>query len=347
MCDLCEPRLSRRRLLGGLLAGGATMGAATLLGPPTALAAVPVAPDLNVQPRSNWAGQGRSPTGPMSGETVQFLLVHHTASANGADPVEVMRSAYEFHTSAEKGWPDVAYNFFIDPNGVTWEGRAGSIAGPVEASATGGSQGFAQLVCLIGDFTDVLPTPAALSALNRTLAWLADRDGVAIGPTATTSFVSRGSNLWPAGTTVETNTIAGHRDMSRTACPGDTFYPYLVDNVANEVAALRSTSAAPTTPPPLPTTTTTPSTTIPATTTPPTTSRPTTAVPATTTTVPATTVDTRASATSDQSDSGLRSPVVVAGLAAVTVAAGAAWYVARRTPEPPPGEPVTDDEVDH
>jgi len=136
MCDLCAPRISRRRLIGGLVAGGAAVSAATLLGPPTALAAVPVAPGLDIEPRSNWAGEGRPPTGPLSGETVQFLLVHHTASANGADPVETMRTAYGFHTSPEKGWPDVAYNFFIDQNGITWEGRAGSIAGPVESPST-------------------------------------------------------------------------------------------------------------------------------------------------------------------------------------------------------------------
>ena len=40
------------------------------------------------------------------------------------------------------------------------------------ASATGGSQGFAQLVCLLGDFTAELPTPAAMRSLTLLLAWL-------------------------------------------------------------------------------------------------------------------------------------------------------------------------------
>jgi len=42
-----------------------------------------------------------------------------------------------------------------------WEDRTGSLDGPVMASATGGSQGFAQLVCMVGDFTRVLPTAVA------------------------------------------------------------------------------------------------------------------------------------------------------------------------------------------
>lgn len=346
MCDLCEPRLSRRRLIGGLVAGSAAVSAATLLGPPTALAAVPVAPGLDIEPRSNWAGEGRPPTGPLSGESVQFLLVHHTASANGADPVGTMRSAYGFHTGAEKGWPDVAYNFFVDQHGVTWEGRAGSIAGPVEASATGGSQGFAQLVCLLGDFTDVLPTPAALIALNRTLAWLADRDDIEVGPTASTSFVSRGSNLWPAGTTVETNTIAGHRDMSRTACPGDTFYPYLTANVAEEVAALRSVNGASTTAPQTTALTTAPSATARPESVPTAPVRSATGPPLTTIATTTTTVTMAASVppVPDQGASDLRSPAMVAGLAAVTIAVGATWYATRRASNRPTGG--ADDELD-
>jgi hypothetical protein len=50
---------------------------------------------------------------------------------------------------------------------------------------------------------------------------------VAAAAGATTSFISRGSQRWPAGTAVSTPTIAGHRDLSYTACPGDAFYPLL------------------------------------------------------------------------------------------------------------------------
>jgi hypothetical protein len=209
-------------------------------------------------PREAWAG-GREPTAPLAPELdVRFLLVHHTASANGDDPVKVMRTAYDFHTGPDKGWPDVAYNFFIDQFGVIWEARRGSLAGPVEASATGGSQGFAQLVCLLGDFTSQLPTEAALDSLNRTLAWLAVRSNITTLPGTTTQFVSRGSNRWPAGETVTAATISGHRDMSQTACPGDTFYPYLVANVPAQVTALVEASSPSTTL--APTTTSAPST---------------------------------------------------------------------------------------
>ena len=60
----------------------------------------------------------------------------------------------------------------------------------MEADATGGSQGFAQLVCMVGDFSDHLPTEAAQQSLVATLAWLAERSAVDTSPGATTSFVS-------------------------------------------------------------------------------------------------------------------------------------------------------------
>ena len=66
-----------------------------------------------------------------------------------------------------------------------------------------------------------------MESLVKVLAWLSDRDHIDISPGATTSFVSRGSQRWPAGTPVTTSTIAGHRDMSFTECPGDALYPLL------------------------------------------------------------------------------------------------------------------------
>ncbi len=80
-----------------------------------------------------------------------------------------------------------------------WEGRAGSLAGPVVADATGGNQGFAQLVCLIGNFVDQPPTVAAQDSLARLLLFLADRYDVDTDPAATVTFTSRGSNKYRAG----------------------------------------------------------------------------------------------------------------------------------------------------
>lgn len=238
MCEFCLPRMSRRRALG--LAGAAATAA--LLGrpdPAAAARAFQTGYGVAIEPRATWAGDSRPVRGELDSEEVEFLLVHHTAGSSEGDPIQLIRQVYDFHTGPDKGWPDVAYNFFIEPGGRVFEARAGSLQQAVEASATGGNQGFAQLVCLLGDFTSRNPTDAQLRSLNETLAWLADRYGLDTSSGATATFVSRGSNKWSAGTQVNAAIISGHREMSATACPGDTFFPYLKDRVQAEVDSLR------------------------------------------------------------------------------------------------------------
>ena len=174
---------------------------------------------------------------------VRFLLVHHSASPNeypAEQSIRYLRSFYHYHTSAAKGWPDIAYNFLIDEHGQIFEGRQGSIKSPIRGDATGGSQGFALLACFIGDHRDVAPTPAAQSAMVALLAWLADGYGIDPGPGATTEFVSRGSNLHPEGAVVVTPTITGHRTMSRTTCPGDKAFEQVEHSFPQQVSAALS-----------------------------------------------------------------------------------------------------------
>jgi len=178
---------------------------------------------VDVQPRSAW-GADLKPTKPLSEEApgdVRFLLVHHTASPNGygrADVPRLLRSFYALHTT-DKKWGDIAYNFLLDRFGQVWEGRTGSLSGPVKGDATGGSQGFALLACFIGDHTTEPPSAEAQDAMGKLLGALASRYSIDVRPGSTTSFVSRGSNLHPAGSKVTTPTIAAHREMSKTTCP--------------------------------------------------------------------------------------------------------------------------------
>ena len=197
--------------------------------------------------RSTW-GEDLPVTGEILAEDdVRFLLVHHTASRNDYaqdEVVDQIRDFYGFHTGPEKGWPDVAYNFFLDRFGGIWEARAGSIDGPVRGDATGGSQGFAMLCSLIGDHSQVEVSPEALDSLTALLAWLAERYRIDTAPGSTVDFVSRGSNRWPVGTEVMAATISGHRDMSLTSCPGDFAYRLVADTLPARVSALRIDTAA-------------------------------------------------------------------------------------------------------
>jgi hypothetical protein len=271
--------VSRRRLLQ---AGLAASFLPSLLPRPAAVGAA--APPI--RPRADW-GADLPPKGPLEPERIEdvrFLLVHHSVSVNDypAEAVpEELRSFYRLHTSPGKGWADLAYNFLVDRFGGIWEGRAGSIDAPVKGDATGGSQGFALLCCFIGDHRTAAPSPEAQAAMVALLAWLAGRYAIDPRPGATASFTSRGSNRWPAGTPVTTTTIAGHRDMSTTVCPGDAAYHLVRHDFPTRVAGAMGLAPAP--PPP-------PTTWPPATSASPTSSAPTTSTaPAPTTTTPTST----------------------------------------------------------
>ena len=244
--------LTRRRFLalGGLgTAAGLFLPRSLSLRAAAQIDGVSIGGGHVILPRDTW-GADLPPAGPMTPEApddVRFLLVHHSASPNGYSrdqSIRYLRSFYHYHTSDEKGWPDIAYNFLVDRHGQIFEGRRGSIESPVRGDATGGSQGFALLTCFIGDHQEVAPTEAAQASMVALLAWLAGRYDIDPSPGSTVEFVSRGSNLHPEGELVVTPTITGHRTMSRTTCPGDRAFDLVKNSFPDRVtAALNSTGS--------------------------------------------------------------------------------------------------------
>lgn len=242
--------LSRREVLASLGArvafsrtGSATATTASGQGPvPIPVPTWDNAYGVVVTPRSGWVPAKAPIVDNLDIEpSVAVLIVHHSETSNSyavEDVPKVLRSFRSYHLSRKKGWPDVAYNFFVDRFGGVWEGRTGSIAAAVAGSATGGNQGSSQLVCLVGNHNTVSPSEAALASLTRLLAALADHYLLPTGSETTTEFVSNGSTRWPTGEIVRTRTIEGHRAMSMTSCPGDATVRVL-PTVRSEVHRLR------------------------------------------------------------------------------------------------------------
>jgi hypothetical protein len=185
---------------------------------------------------------------------VQKLIVHHTATQNGdPDPAATMRSMYYYH-AVTQAWGDIGYNFVIDEQGRIYEGRHtfdqpslsppgenGTGYGVTAAHAVGYNSGTVG-IALLGTLTDRDATPAARDALERLLAWEADRHK--IDPRGASQYTN------PVNATKATfANIAGHRDVGATECPGGVFYATL-PAIRSDVAAMLG--APPPPPPPAP-----------------------------------------------------------------------------------------------
>ena len=163
--------------------------------------------------RVQWCPAGNCPPDPdPTLTTTTHLIVHHSAGTNTSnDWAAVVRSIWNFHVNGN-GWADIGYNWLIDPNGVIYIGRGDGILGAHFCAQNTATTG----VCMLGDFTAITPTAAAISSLQSLLAWKACDVGA--DPLGAGFHPPSGLNL---------QYISGHRDGCNTACPGDAFYPLL------------------------------------------------------------------------------------------------------------------------
>ena len=181
-----------------------------------------------IVPRSSWGADERirrAPPAYTSG--VRFAIVHHTAGRNGysrSEAAAIVKGIQLFHVQGN-GWNDIGYNFLVDRFGTIYEGRYGGVDRNVVGAHAQGFNTGSVGIALLGNYEDVSPTPAALDAIARLIAWRLDLAHV--DPTAFLTFLSGGSDRFPSGVPVLLNGVSGHRDAGFTACPGDLLYARL------------------------------------------------------------------------------------------------------------------------
>lgn len=156
---------------------------------------------------------GNQLTWPLSyPETIEKIVVHHTASTNNLeDPEKAIRDIYVWHTLA-KGWGDIGYNYIIDQQGNIYEGRYG---GEMVSGAHAGRGNFGSIgIAILGNYQDEDPPEAVVTALTALIKEKAelyniDTEGASL---------FRGEN-YP--------NVMGHRDIMSTSCPGEKLYSML------------------------------------------------------------------------------------------------------------------------
>ncbi len=191
--------------------------------------------------RVAWAGERARPrAGPFYG-AVRLAFVHHTDNPNGyaaADVPTLLLAMFDYHRYV-RGFYDIAYNFIIDAFGRIWEGRAGGVDEPVLGAHAGGFNGVSTGIAVLGTFSDAVPPPAALDALEHLLAWKLSLHGVPIRGDVRVEVNPADAFYTPfrPGQRVLLPRVAGHRDGDLTDCPGSAFYHRLPD-VRTRVAEL-------------------------------------------------------------------------------------------------------------
>ena len=113
-----------------------------------------------------------------------------------AEAAAIVKGIQLFHVQGN-GWNDIGYNFLVDRFGTIYEGRFGGVDRNVVGAHAQGFNTGSVGIALLGNYEGVSPTPAAQDAIARLIAWRLDLAHV--DPTAFLTFLSGGSDRYPAG----------------------------------------------------------------------------------------------------------------------------------------------------
>lgn len=182
------------------------------------------APQPPICTRTCWGARApKSSISQMS--ALNRAVIHHTAGASDwnttsqSTSITLVRAIQNLHMDSN-GWSDIGYHFLTDKLGNRFEGRSGSMTSRPRGAHDGtnsNSFGF-NLMGYCHPPYNHNPPLVMRNALYDTIAWKM--------PNGWSPYGSGTYN----GKTV--GYLAGHRDVSATACPGDVYYNnYLGSNV--------------------------------------------------------------------------------------------------------------------
>jgi hypothetical protein len=176
--------------------------------------------------REEWGADQCPPrAAPQYGE-VKAVAVHHTVSLNDYTPEEapqIVLAICRYHRNSN-GWNDIGYNALVDKYGTIYEGRAGGLDKAVIGAHAQGFNSQTAGVANIGDYTSVAASDAALQATATYIRWKLGVHGQPLSGPVTLTSAGGPESRYAAGARVTVDRVLGHRDVGKTACPGDTLY---------------------------------------------------------------------------------------------------------------------------
>jgi hypothetical protein len=184
-------------------------------------------------------------------QTVQKLVVHHTAGANGESgeaAKATLRSTYYYH-AVTQGWGDIGYNYLIDAAGVVYKGRVSHAPGSAvdilsgeNSSGQGVTAGHAfgynsgtVGIAMLGSYsTPEQQVPdATKAALKNLLVAKAGAHGLDTARIAQYTSPLNGTQAW-------FENVPGHREVpdNATDCPGGHFQDTVLRFLRSEMQGL-------------------------------------------------------------------------------------------------------------
>jgi hypothetical protein len=221
-----------------------TTEATTVVPPPTTTAPVPVPTatgpvKAQLPPyvsRASWKADETLVKDPITvAPQARMVWVHHTGfrpDYTCAESASIIRGIQANDVRNDK-LSDMGYNFLVDKCGTLYEGRKGGVTNAVVGAHSVGWNTGTVGVALLGDYTSVQPSAAALTTIAQLSA--ARLGAYGFSPTSTVLMTASSTGRkWPVGTAVAFPRIAGHKDGQintagnyLTVCPGTNVYAQL------------------------------------------------------------------------------------------------------------------------
>ena len=179
--------------------------------------------------RQEWGADQCPPRAAPEYGQVKAVAVHHTVSLNDYSPEEapqIVLAICRYHRNSN-GWNDIGYNALVDKYGTIYEGRAGGLDRAVIGAQAQGFNAQTAGVANIGDYSSVGAGDAALGATADYIRWKLTVHGQPLSGPVTLTSAGGPESRYPAGAHVTVDRVLGHRDVGKTACPGNGLYEQL------------------------------------------------------------------------------------------------------------------------
>lgn len=148
----------------------------------------------------------------------EHCIIHHSADGNGNNDYTSLVRAYYTHHTQTNGWDDIGYNYLIANDGTLYAGRDPELPSIDQDNVQGAhfcSKNKKTMgVCIIGEYSSIEPSFAAINTLTDLLTWKLDKE----------RFVVTDSFNHPTTSDPLLSVIDGHKSGCNTTCPGDNLW---------------------------------------------------------------------------------------------------------------------------